>query len=179
MGSAFATRNPLIPRDAFAPKGLDQLLLDMNEGVKFSLLDNSGKYTVRVASFRGQVIIDQKKINEIEADLTKTDNRIDVTDDKAEALTALLRDRGVDAYVYHDRHESIVTVGSFAEIGRKMPDGTIDLLPEVAHIIQTYGPSKKPLNGNGVALAGIQPKAIKNFVFDIAPQPVLVPRRSQ
>ena len=178
LGSAFATRNPMIPREAFAPKGLDRVLLDMNKGVKFSLLDNPDKYTVRVASFRGQVIIDQKKINEILTNQRTTDNRINDTDDKAEALTAILRKKGVEAYVYHDRHESIVTIGSFAEIGKKTQDGTIDLAPEVAHIIQTYGPSRKPLKGNGVALAGIQPKAINNFVFDIAPQPVLVPRRS-
>ena len=177
LGNAFATRNPMIPRGAMAPKGLDPLLIEINRGVKYSLLENPGKYTVRVASFRGQVIIDQRKIQAIENNQGSTDHRIDETDDKAEELAALLRGQGVEAYVYHDRHESIVTVGSFQEIGRKMPSGQIDLLPAVAQIMQTYGPSKKPV---GNAIAGIQPKAIGNgrYVFDVAPQPVLVPRRS-
>ena len=179
LGNAFATRNPMIPREATAPSGIDRLLVDINKGVEYSLLDNPSKYTVRVASFRGQVIIDQKKIQEIEKNLSKTDERINETDEKAEGLAALLRSRGVEAYVYHDRHESIVTIGSFEEIGRKMPNGTIDLLPEVAKIMQAYGPSKKPLAGNR-AVSGIQPKAVANgrYIFDIAPQPVLVPRRS-
>ena len=38
---------------------LDEGLVKMNEGVKYTLLDNPGKYTVRVASFRGEVVIDQ------------------------------------------------------------------------------------------------------------------------
>lgn len=183
LGSAFATRNPMTPRAGHA-KGLDPLLIEMNKGVRYSLLENTGKYTVRVASYRGEVVIDQKKIHEIETNQRQTDNRIDTTDEMAEGLAALLRGEGVEAYVYHDRHESIVTIGSFDEIGTKRADGKIELDPKVAQIIQTYGPSKKRLPGHGIALAGIQPKAKSKgrghptYVFDVAPQPVLVPRRS-
>ena len=150
--------------------------------MKYSLLDNPGKYTVRVASFRGQVVIDQKKIHQIESNQLDTEGRIDSTDEKAEALARILRKKhNIEAWVYHDHHESIVTVGSFDQIGNKLRDGTIDLLPEVARYIEMFGPTKQSLGGqNGVALAGVQPKAIENgkFVFDIAPLPVLVPRKS-
>ena len=99
--------------------------------------------------------------------------------EKAERLTELLRKRGVEAYFYHDRHESIVTVGSFEDIGRQQPNGQIDLHPAVAKVIETYSPAKKSLSGqNGTALMGIQPRALGKYVFDVAPQPVLVPRRS-
>lgn len=178
MRNAFATRNPMIPRDAMVTKGLDPWLIGWNKSVKHSLLNNPGKYSIRVASFRGQVIIDQKKIRDIEANRDSTDERIDSTDEKAETLTKLLRSRGVEAWVYHDHHESIVTVGSFEEIGTKMPNGTIELQPKVAQIIENFGPSKKPLSRGANAIAGVQPKSVDGFLFDIAPQPILVPRKS-
>ena len=40
LGNAFATRNPMIPREATAPSGIDRLLVDINKGVEYSLLDN-------------------------------------------------------------------------------------------------------------------------------------------
>ena len=186
LGNAFATRNPMIPKEAMAPKGLDPLLIEMNRRVKYSLLENPGKYTVRVASFRGQVVIDQKKIYEIQNNKRRMDGRINDTDDKAEELAAILRAKDIEAYVYHDRHESIVTVGSFAEIGSKRKDGKIELVPRVAQIIQTYGPEKTRIPGASSQYAGIQPRAItigkgpskKQYIFDVAPQPIVVPRRS-
>ncbi len=179
LGHAFATRNPLIPKEAYAPRGLSDAVIRMNKGVKYSLLKNPGKYTVRVASYRGQVIIDQRKIHEIETNQSQTDGRINNTDEQAEQLCAYLRSRDIEAYVYHDLHESIVTVGSFDEVGPKRPDGKIELNPRIAQIIETYGPSKTAVPGGGSSYAGIQPKVVdRKWILDIAPQPVLVPRRS-
>ena len=184
LGNAFATRNPMIPKEAIAPLGIDQAVVKLNKGVKYSLLENPGKYSVRVASYRGQVIINQREIHEIETNQRQMDGRIDNTDEKAEELVAMLRAIQVEAYVYHDVHESIVTVGSFDEIGEKLPNGTIDLLPRVAKIMEQYGPEKTAVPGGGNAYAGIRPRAIKNndtekqYIFDVAPQPILVPRRS-
>ena len=180
---AFVTRNPMLPSSAVAPvEGLSEELIEANEKVKYSLLKNPGKYTVRVASFRGQVVIDQKKIYEIEQNKRSLDGRIDETDDKAEAMVRILREKhGVEAYVFHDYHESIVTVGSFAEVGRKQADGKIDLNPKIAEVMETYGPSKKPIPGAAIRISGIQPKRLKegpDYLFDIAPQPILVPRKS-
>ena len=66
LGTAFATPNPLIPDEFFAPKGADSFVIKMNDGVEHSLLDCPGKYSVRIATFRGNVIIDQQKVAEIE-----------------------------------------------------------------------------------------------------------------
>ena len=184
LGLSFATRNPMIPREAVAPQGIEEGLVELNKRVKHTLLKNPGKYTVRVASFRGEVIIDQQKINDIENDRKELNGRIDETDDKAERLTKILRGKGIEAYVYHDYHESIVTVGSFAEVGQKQANGVTELNPEVAKVMETYGPNKKPIPGARIALSGIQPKAIRDkptnqtFVFEVAPQPILVPRKS-
>ena len=63
MGHAFVTTNPLLPPEYFAPRnGLDPLVLEMNRNAEFSLLDCPGKYTVQVATFKGEVIIKQDEI---------------------------------------------------------------------------------------------------------------------
>ena len=68
LAHAFITRNPLLPEDYFAPKGgVDELVLKMNKNVEHSLLDCPGKYTVQVAHFTGEVIINQSEIRAIES----------------------------------------------------------------------------------------------------------------
>ena len=67
MGHAFITTNPLLPADYYAPKkGIDELVLRMNKGVTYSLLDCPGKYTVQIAHFTGNVVINQREIAAIE-----------------------------------------------------------------------------------------------------------------
>ena len=54
MGHAFITTNPLLPPEYFAPKnGIDEVVVAMNKDVPYDLLDCPGKYTVQVATFKG------------------------------------------------------------------------------------------------------------------------------
>ena len=57
MGQAFFTRNPLLPREYFVPKGVDPFVAKMNAGVEHSLLECPGKFTIQVATFRGKTIL--------------------------------------------------------------------------------------------------------------------------
>ncbi len=57
MGRAFFTRNPLLPREYFVPKGVDDFVARMNQGVDHSLLDCPGRYTVQVATFSGKTVL--------------------------------------------------------------------------------------------------------------------------
>ena len=57
MGQAFFTRNPLLPREYFVPKGVDTFVAKMNEGVEHSLLDCPGRQTIQVATFRGKTFL--------------------------------------------------------------------------------------------------------------------------
>jgi hypothetical protein len=82
----------------------------------------------------------------------------------------------VEAYEFHDRYESIVTVGSFESIGSKQPDGTTELNPAVHRLMQEYGPQKQALPGQ--AGLGLTPRAMNGIPFDIQPVPVQVPRTS-
>jgi len=178
MGTAFATPNPMIPREFFAPKGVDSEVIKWNQGVKFSLLECPGKYTVRVATFRGNVVIDQEEVAEIEKG-GEMKSRLEEAADKANKVTTALRKQGIEAYEFHDRHESYVTVGSFESVGDALPDGRQEMNPDILVVMQRYAPSKTPLVDNsGQQVAGIQPRVIDGIALDVQPWPVEVPRRS-
>jgi hypothetical protein len=180
MGHAFITANPLIPQEYFAPKGLDKLVLDMNKGLKHSLLECPGKYTVKVATFTGKVVIDQKKIVQIESG-AHFESELDRAAEKAHKLCALLRKEGAEAYEFHDRYQSIVTVGSFNSVGTPRADGKIEINPAMFRIIQTYGAETTTTPGQSQPNVG-KPKVRthegKRLVLDISPIPVEVPKRS-
>lgn len=169
MGNAFVTRNPLLPQEYFVPKGLDPLVEQMNRDVEYSLLKNRGQYSVRVATFRGSSTM---KINEAK----KLPSKLEEAAVKAHELTLALRKKGVEAYEFHDRYESIVTVGSFDSVGAEQPDGTMELNPAVHRLMQEYGPKKQPLPGQEAL--GLVPRSLGGISFDVQPVPVQVPRTS-
>jgi hypothetical protein len=152
------------------------MVVDMNKGLKHSLLDCTGKYTIRVATFTGQVVIDQKKIQEIESG-KRFKSTLDEAAEKAHKLTARLRKDGVEAYEFHDRYQSIVTVGSFDTVGSPRADGKIEINPAMFKIIQTYGAETKMQPGQSQPQVG-SPKTIAGITLDLSPIPVEVPRRS-
>jgi hypothetical protein len=175
MGHAFATPNPLVPPNYFAPQGIDDFVQSLNRGVKYSLLDNSGKYTVRVATFRGNETINQKEIQELQRD-GRVSNKLELAADRAHRLTMALRAEGIEAYEFHDRHESIVTIGSFQSEGTPLSDGSIEINPAIHSIMKQYGAAQAPIAGRQEL--GLQPRAINGIAFDIQPMPIRVPRRS-
>jgi hypothetical protein len=181
MGAAFVTRNPLLPPEYFNAKGLDPFLVEINKDLEFSLLDCPGEYTVRVASFRG---VDTFKPAEFERLTTerKDEAKIDQAARKATALCAALRARGIEAYQFHDRTESIVTVGSFADYGQQRLDGKIEINPAIHQIMQNFGPVKRSLPGSNEAGLQARLEKVEGFPggipFDAQPWPVKVPRQS-
>ncbi len=176
MGSAFMVTNPLLPPEYFAPKGIDKLVVGMNKGVKYSLLECKGKYTVKVATFTGQVVLDQKKIEAIENG-AKFKSRLEDAAIHAHKMTESLREKGVEAYEFHDRYMSIVTIGSFDSVGTPMANGKIEMNPAMHTIITTYGAEAKLLPGQMTPQLS-KPKSIEGIPFDVSPVPVEVPRRS-
>jgi hypothetical protein len=144
MGQAFFTRNPLLPREYFVPKGVDNFVAKMNEGVEHSLLDCQGRHTIQVATFRGKTVL-QTSAQENAA--TKSfwggkkkndDSPLVEAAENAHLLTKELRSHGFEAYEFHDRTESIVTIGSFASATQQLPDGRVVAIPDVQRIIQTF-----------------------------------------
>jgi hypothetical protein len=180
MGSAFATRNPLLPEEYFVAKGLDPFVVEMNKDLPYSLLNCKGRYTVRVATFRGVDTMDPTKFESL-TQKPRRMSKIDEAAEKASELCLVLRKKGVEAYEFHDRTESIVTIGSFDEVGQPRLDGKTEINPAVLRIMKQYGPVERPKPGtNEVEIYARTMKGIRyrEIRFDPQPLPVEVPRQS-
>lgn len=204
MSHAFVTRNPLLPKEYFAPKGVDEAVAKWNVGVEHSLLDCPSKYTIKVATFKGRSSL--KSANDDLGDMrtrkAKKDDPLVLAVKNAHLLTTALREKGWEAYEFHDRYESYVTIGSFEE-GRPTADGKIVLSHRDAQIIiDTFGAStpnnifNRPasqdvkleeqhkrqfsslLGSNGQVANGFYPKKFVGLPFDIFPEPIAVPKQS-
>ena len=184
LGQAFVSSNPLLPESFFVQKsGVEPFLVEMNKDLPYSLLKNPGKYTVKVASFRGAdefgktEAFDQKVVKHVN---DKGFAKIDEAAKKASLIAKALRDKGVKAYEFHDRTESIVCVGEFNEVGTPRVDGKLEINPVVYQIMQEYGPQQNAIAG--AQQIALQPRMIKvpGYVlpFDTQPLPVAVPKQS-
>ncbi|HVX63631.1 MAG TPA: hypothetical protein VHC19_23615 [Pirellulales bacterium] len=176
MGHAFITTNPLLPDDYFVPKGLDPVVLEMNEPVKHSLLNCPGKYSCKVATFTGAVLIDQNLIEEVEKKGKKLPSRLEEAAIKAHELTMALRAKGYEAYEFHDRYASMVTVGSFNAVGTPRADGQIELDPRLHALMETFSAEKSFQPGQASPKVGA-PKTLVGIPFDVQAVPVEVPQR--
>jgi hypothetical protein len=180
MGNAFVTANPMLPPDYFNQKGPDEFILKLNDGVQYSLLDCPGKYSVQVAQFTGKVVINQKDIAAISHGQKSMESRLADAAEQAHRLTMALRKKGYEAYEFHDRSASIVTVGSFNEVGTPRADGKTEIHPKIHTIMKTFGAEATTLPGQPAG--AMQPKTISDdkgvLALDVQPIPVQVPKRS-
>jgi hypothetical protein len=173
MRMAFLTRNPLLPEEYFAPKGLDPVVRDMNKNHKYSLLKNPKNYTVRIATFRGSIATTIRGRDYEVAKNTKIErSRLSDGEAKAEKLVEGLRKDGVEAYVFHDLTESIVTVGGFDSVGEPRPDGKIEMNLAIKKTIDHY----KAETNFGAGTYGA--RKIHDVTLDVQPMPVAVPHDS-
>lgn len=186
MRHAFVTTNPLLPAEYFSTKGIDKFVLDMNKGVKHSLLACKGRYSVKVATFTGKVVIDQKEIQKLEKanridSIDETESKLHEAALKAAKLTAALREKGYEAYEFHDEYSSIVTVGSFDSTGTPRADGKIEINPQAHKIIKTFAAKEgtaKSKQTPGLATNALKQEMVAGIALDIQPVMVEVPRRS-
>lgn len=185
MGRAFITTNPLLPAQFFGQsQGVDKFVEDMNRGVRHSLLDCPGKYTVLVATFKGQVVLDQSKIQKIESGAEAAESKLATAAEHAHQVCEKLRASGYDAYEFHDRSASMVTVGSFESVGTPRRDGKTEINPKMFEIMQSFAGADAGLPPNLVyknalrPAIGRRPKILDGIPLDVQPMPVQVPRRS-
>lgn len=180
MRHAMLTTNPLVPDDYFVPKGIDPLVLKMNAPVKYSLLNCPGRYTCKIATFNGSTLIDQAKIKEV-LEGKKLESRLEEAAAKAHEMTITLRAKGYEAYEFHDRYASLVTVGSFDTVGTPRPDGQIEIDPRLHKLIETFSAPKQVVPGQAAPKLG-DPYLVRTKMgripCDIQAVPVLAPKRS-
>ena len=176
MAAAFVTRNPMLPQEFFQSPQVDSFVRQLNEGLNYSLLECNGKYTVVVATFEGQsTIVDGKH----EKDFKESADRMQKFLRDADKMTTELRRQGVKAYQFHDRFRSVVTVGSFATLGRELPDGRFEYAADIRATMQkysAYNPQKARMIPGQNRVAANHAAMIP---FDVKPTPIAVPKVSK
>jgi hypothetical protein len=181
LSGAFMTINPLLSEDEVSKSTRDPLILQLNSGSEYSLLTNPGKLTVVVATFTGKS--HTQIANSVEEDKLEVSSALDDAAKRAWQLCSALRharslgyDREYEAYVYHDRFSSIVTVGAFSR-----PDE-----PGVREIQNTFGAKIASVNADGTPSIGAEVFAIprkpngkdpvQTWIFDPYPRLIEVPK---
>jgi hypothetical protein len=186
LAGAFLTVNPLLSQSEIKSIKRDPLLLKLNQEGDYSILNNKGKYTLVVASFYGrskvgntafrdelQIAVDEK---------TSLDHMVGVTQNAWELTTALRKakslgyDQNYDAYVFHDRYGSVVTVGSF--------DSPED--PRIAKLQNHFGAKIAAISNDGQSQLGAESFNVprkkspgvetKSWIFDPYPKVMEVPK---
>jgi hypothetical protein len=115
LARAFLTINPMLTPEDVAQQHVDPLQATLNSGERFSLLENPGAYTLVVARFSGKSVTPGLGTFGRSSDSSEWDNDLDDAAEQARQLTvALRREEGVEAFVWHDKFESVVTVGSYS-----------------------------------------------------------------
>jgi hypothetical protein len=154
LTGAFMTINPLIKPEDVMHKSIDAETKYMNSRSQYPLVDNPHKYTLRVATFAGKSVTPlgnstyRGKEDRFDQEIHSASGyNVWRAGEDAEQLARFLRRNGstskgkqfadadiYDAYVYHDKFQSIVTIGGFDS-----PDD-----PRIRTIAQYYGPRLVP-----------------------------------
>lgn len=190
LAGAFITQNPLLS-DAevqqMKSERVDEVLVNLNHGENFSLFENKGQYSLIVARFYGKQMVVQTKGTDpggLNFLASKDDVDLDNAIDAARELVAVLRGNydktptafnKVDAYIWHDYYESLVTVGSFSSEND----------PAVKAFKQRFGPKLKNFENGatnmqpeslGVQGFGANKNETRLWVFEPNPTLMRVPR---
>lgn len=190
LAAAFLTINPLLtPEEIEAFKGIDTFVLRLNHSERNSLLENKGRYTLVIATFGGKSGIQTPLGFSGLGKEFKEDDDLDIAAQEARDLTAALRTvENVEAFVWHDRNHSIVTVGSFesrndpaiaAFLQRFGANQQMDpLLPKFSNNVQYLA-----IDGNGRKIPDMTklgvtalPNGFRMWAFDPTPHLMTVPR---
>lgn len=180
FSGAFLSMNPLLTPDEINSRKSDPLLVKINQGTEYSITSNKGKYTLVVATFSGRKQeVARSKYQKAALDFSIT-NTLGEASDKSWQVTKMLREGFVDgrnkgqkfeAYTFHDRYNSVVTVGSF--------DSPND--PRIQQLATMFGAkigttqSGKPfLTGETIILPGSNPP--EPVIFDPKPRLIEVPK---
>lgn len=141
MGAAFVTRNPYLPDDYFH-SAVDDFIVDLNSRIdppEQSLLNCKKRYTVRVASFTGRIVTELAGGTSAKNKDDKISDALHKAGNKAHELATALRAKGVEAYEFHDRDASYVTIGSFDTLGEEAPNGGPFIYnPDMVSIMNQY-----------------------------------------
>ena len=183
LGAAFMTTNPLLTDEELALRSHDPLVLKLNSGADYSLMSNPGRYTVIVATFQGHIYTQLAGHTTDDHAFEKINQPLSEAGERAWELCSALRharslgyDKEFEAYVYHDRFSSIVTVGSF--------DSKDD--PRIVQLQNFFGAKISQVKTDGSPSIGAEAftiphhprpnEVVKTFIFDAYPELIEVPK---
>lgn len=193
MDKAMGITNPLLPQGYFnAEKGIDQFVISLNKGSKYTLLDCPGKFTLKVATFKGSTAIIENDVKALRSGSmegktgAKFDgSRLEEAALKAQYMCEALRQKKFDAYVFHDRDCSIVTVGSFEYFENVDNSGQKFVNPRILDYAKAFAPkqgnvprSRNLESPNAVAVVSLEENSIIGLPFDPEPKAIEVPKKS-
>lgn len=149
---SFLMPNPMIPEEHFAARKVDDYTVKFNKRFEFSLLKNPSVYTVKVATFTGASTM---KPNEMEKRKEednwlkrkrkgKSTSRLMEGAKKATLLTRDLRNKGFEAYEFHDRYESVVCIGGFDWAVQRDSSGVEHKNPEMVALMRKFQGTQVP-----------------------------------
>ena len=181
LAKAIKCPNPILPSEYFSNR-VDDFVRKINADSRYSLLRCPGKYTIKVAEYRGFVIADPKGM----AEAAKNENRLHQSEqlaragEKAEIVCHALREKGWPAFTFHDRTSSIVTIGSYNSLGKTDRNGNVvEFYPEIAAIFANFAWNQKvdPVYSPTDPDEPYQPaRSIMNLPFLTTPVPMEVPK---
>ena len=121
---AFGLPNPMLPPEN--QRGVvDPFIESINLKRPYTLLRNPRRYTVQIATFTGHTLYQKgaEATDKFSSGNSKK-SELEMGEQAAVVLCKALRERGVEAYEFHDRYASIVTVGGFDQHSRQLANGT-------------------------------------------------------
>lgn len=180
FSGAFLAVNPLLSLEEIAARRKDPLLLKLNAGGDNSIMENKGKYTLVVASFKGR---HQAQVGESgyrqALDSFQISGTLDNAAERAWKVARILRDgpqegtqkgRRFEAFVFHDRYQSVVTIGSFSS----PQDPAIQQIRQLFEAKVHRGTNGKSFTtGESLMVPGNPPETV---VFDPVPRLMEVPK---
>lgn len=212
LAGAFLTINPLRDPQDVAEKNVDPQTKRLNAHSNHSLIKNPKKYTIQVATLQGRSTVIPSNGGEdlqIEQRFTSRLSHqshfgLDLAGEDAEHLAAFLRSRWngtrdtiYEAYTFHSKFESIVTVGSFdtsddPQIAQIIKHYEAKLVPDHLQISSERRRQPDPLSEEELETLPKtsrvhtetlmmdahyrRPWSVKTWAFDATPKVILVPR---
>lgn len=209
MSGAFMTRNPLLPIEFFQSPELEKFVFDMNRQPGYnehSLLDCKGKYTVRVMTFRGDSeLLSWGQGGKEGSGGGEGGSALEQAAERAYIVMKALRAAGYEAYQFHDRDQSIVTVGGFDSLGAADTNNRFIYTQGIRDVMDRFAPKGQMADTSEYNLnfgPAVQPRLLLELVdqrkipelyqgsrkeqlvyfsklsvgFDLRPTPMAVPR---
>lgn len=180
LSGAFMTTNPSLTEEDLALRKRDPFILRLNTGSDYSLMQNPAKFTVVVATFQGKSEIfnegSEHKVQPVSSNLSNAAERA------WELCTALRRaksygyDRDYEAWIFHDRYSSIVTVGSFESKDDPRVIATQNLFGAKVSSVHADGSPTLGAEAFAIPRKAVEGENRKTWIFDPFPQVIDVPR---